>query len=627
MAKMYKGSLNLDWYNKQKAILLAGEESIKTSDIPAPRINWINKEEALFYEIDENEGRGLRPYWVDRNDIRIKEARPLIFQKGYKAVKKNKEGQLLREEWKIEEIQEDTEEIENILIKGDNLLALNTLKKIFDNKPDDERVKCIYIDPPYNTEQSFENYDDNLAHSEWLTMMRDRIILLKDLLREDGAFVIHIDEKEYAYLKILCDEIFGRENFLNSIAVRDSHPSGLKLAHKEKTIIKTKSIIAVYRKSEKLMINPVYQKRDEWDTHFNIFLSVEKEEIKKYSLAKVLEERKILNSEEKLNKESLKNEKFRKFCFENRENIFQSTKELPLNAKEESLKNKDKVYRYIASNGEINYAFNGRRLSPLSKSINDIGIDGYNQFDFSKLLCDFWDDIDFNNSQNEGGVSFPSSKKPEFLIGRLITMFSNKNDLILDSFLGSGTTASVSHKMDRKWIGIEQGKHADTHVVKRINSIIDGSDQSGVSKILNWQGGGSFKYYHLGESIITEDDFNWKLGKKFIQESFLSSYDYILDKEIKIENKLYEEQVMPSVGIQKIGNKTTVAIVALNTPEEHEMISQEEMSKMYKLVKEKYSPEYVNIFTNKGIEIAFDAKPEDLEIIKIPRAIFAELER
>lgn len=199
MAKKYKGSFSLEWYNKQKSILIRSREDIiMASDIPAPKINWINKEDALFYEINDIEGKGLTPFWVDRNDIRVKEARPLILQKTFKAIERDVEGTLPGTTRKIE-IQENSEEdpsVDNILIKGDNLLALNTLKKIFNNKQEEEKVKCVYIDPPYNTGSAFEHYDDNLAHSEWLTMFRDRVEKLKDLLQEGGYIFVQLDDSE-----------------------------------------------------------------------------------------------------------------------------------------------------------------------------------------------------------------------------------------------------------------------------------------------------------------------------------------------------------------------------------------------------------------------------------------------
>ena len=391
---------------------------------------------------------------------------------------------------------------DNMLIHGDNLLALKALEQDYTGK-----IKCIYIDPPYNTGNAFEHYDDGLEHSIWLSLMRDRLEILRRLLSEDGVIIIHIDDNEQAYLKVLMDSIFGRSSFVNNIVVRDSHPSGLKLSAKEKTIIKTKSYMLVYKKGPEIKINPIYQKRELWDTHFNSYVDISSFPLIKRSLKEVLIERKIIEKSEKIDEFSLMNPKFKEFVFSNQDKIFQSTKEIPDEPKEKSLANPDTVVEYIGSEQSRNFAYNGRRLSPLSKSIQDIGIDGSSERYFAKLQCDFWDDIDFNNSQNEGGVAFAASKKPEYLIARLLTMFSNKGDIILDSFLGSGTTAAVAHKMGRRWIGIEMGEHAYTHCLKRLKSVINGTDKSGISKIINWTCGGGFKFYELASSLIVKDSF------------------------------------------------------------------------------------------------------------------------
>lgn len=248
--------------------------------------------------------------------------------------------------------------------------------------------------------------------------------------------------------------------------------------------------MVIYKKSSKAKINPIYQARNEWDKHYSIFVDIDNKKIEKKSLKDVLIEQEVIEPNYNINEASLKNSDFRRFVFKNRNKIFQSTKEMPDSARSQSLENKDKVISYD-SNGEKNYAFNGRRLFPLAKSIQNVGIDGeINKEDFGKLLCDFWDDVDFNNSQNEGGVQFPASKKPEYLIGRLITMFSSRGEFVLDSFLGSGTTAAVAHKMGRKYIGIEMGEHAYTHCKVRLDKVIDGTDQGGISQAVGWNGGG-----------------------------------------------------------------------------------------------------------------------------------------
>lgn len=638
MAKQYKGSLSLEWYNKQKAILLRSEEETKTStDIPAPKINWVNKDDALFYEINQEEGKGLSPYWVDRNDIRVKEARPLVFQSVFKAISKDKKGSLpgLNIEYKTEEIHSDDSTIENILIKGDNLLALNTLKKIFDNKPEEEKIKCIYIDPPYNTQNAFlsEYYEDNLEHSEWLTLMRDRFVKLYDLLRNDGVLVVHLDDQEIFYCKVLLDEIFGRSNFINSIAIKSSTPSGVKTAHKNKTIIKQKDIILIYRKSDSLRINPQYKRKEKWDTHFNYFVDKKNKTVTPF-ITQLIKDG-ILLSTQKISDFDINNKLHYQYYLKNADFICQTQSHKNETLKKASLELKDKVLITNEDTEDEAMFYNGRQLSPLSSSLNYVYHNDTQIKDFSVLLCDFWDDIDFQNTQNEGGVSFPNSKKPEELILRILNLFTEENQFVLDCFGGSGTTFAVAHKMNRKWIGIEMGNHADSHIIPRLKAILNGTDVSGITGAVNWKGGGAFKYYHLGESIIKMNkdgsgDFNWSLGKEFIQESFLSSYDYIIDTSINFqEGELFaDKKHQPMVGVQTIGTKKRVAVITLNEPKgKLETLSYEEMQSIYKTVKKKYSPEYINIFTNRGIEIAYDSKPDDLEVVKVPNAIFAELEK
>jgi adenine-specific DNA-methyltransferase len=426
----------------------------------------------------------------------------------------SKDGELLNE------IKRDSDGTirENLIIKGNNLLALYSVKSEFAGK-----VKLIYIDPPYNTENDSFVYNDNFTHSTWLTFMKNRLEIAKKLLSDDGSILVHCDFNEDSYLKVLMDEVFGRNNYLNTISVRDSHPSGLKLSAKDKTIIKTKSSIIVYRKTNKVKIKPIYQVRKDWDTHFNVFLKINKEDVIKYPLQEYIKVNNIVKSESfKLNKEALKNSDFKKFAFENRNNIFQSTKEIPKEAKALSLKNKDIVIAY----SDDQFAFNGRRLSPLSKSINSIGFDGYDNEDFSKLICDFWDDIDFNNSQNEGGVSLASGKKPEYILARLVTMFTNKGEIVLDYHAGSGTTCAVAHKMGRQWIGVEQLDYNINNPEARLKNVVNGDD-TGISSFLNWQGGGDFIYCELAK---------WNEKAK---EEIQSAKDY--SALVKLLDRLYEK--------------------------------------------------------------------------------------
>lgn len=387
----------------------------------------------------------------------------------------------------------DIGQSENLLIKGNNLLALHSLKKRYAGK-----VKLIYIDPPFNTENDSFRYNDSFNHSTWLTFMKNRLEAAEQLLKSDGVICVHIDDNESAYLKVLMDEVFGSENYINTISIRDSHPSGLKLSSKDKTIIKTKSHLIVYAKQRPIKINPQYMSRDDWDTHFNSFVEIDDPALPKFTLAKYIKDNEIVEEDFSLDAAALKNKKFREFAFKNRHKIFQSTKEIPADAKKKSLENKDCVIEYASGEDGREFALNGRRLSPLSKSIWDVGFDGYSYEDFGKLACDFWDDIDFNNTQNEGGIGLPNGKKPERLLARVLSMFSQKGDVVLDFFAGSGTTPAVSHKMGRKWLAIEQMDYIKELPEARLKNVVSG-EQSGISKNLDWNGGGSFVYCEIAK--------------------------------------------------------------------------------------------------------------------------------
>lgn len=632
MAKQYKGSLSLEWYNKQKAILLRGEEDIKLEgDIPAPKINWINKDEALFYEVDEKESKGLTPFWVDRTDIRVKEARPLLLQKVYRAIEKNKK-------WSIEESTVEDPTIENIIIKGDNLLALNTLKKMFDNKPEEEKVKCIYIDPPYNTGSAFEHYDDNLAHSEWLTLMRDRLIIIKELLRNDGFIFLHLDDKESSYCKVLMDEIFGRENYCNEIILTTNKPFGFKGT--ADSLFKQANHILLYAKNKsEIELKKIYIERN-YDTAYNkVFLDTTKPE-DEWEWEGINEHVAKLKGYEnsRIAKKEIGIESFEfevsQFALSNAERVFQAVGVSggAYLKRVETIKKSTKIPNKIVRhpNDDMDYQFIGGRRVVYYKErlvkIDENILPG-------ELITDTWTDISFEGLAHEGGVDFPKSKKPEKLMERVFQIGSDKGDLILDCFGGSGSTFAVAHKMNRKWIGIEIGEHANTHIVPRLKSILNGSDKSGISKAVNWQGGGAFKYYHVGESIIkvNEDgsgDFNWNLGRSYLEEAFLSSYDYTLDTSLDLKpGFIFGDNQIPLIGTQQVGTKTRVAIVSLNTPgEDNSFMTYDEIFYLYQQIKKHFNPQYINVFTNRGVEIAYESKPEDLEVIKIPQAIFAELE-
>ena len=396
----------------------------------------------------------------------------------------------------------------NMIIHGDNLLALRSIE---DYKG---CVKCIYIDPPFNTGNAFEFYDDGLEHSIWLNLMYQRIKLLYGLLSEDGAFCMHLDDGEVHYAKVICDEIFGRRNFIATVAIRSSTPSGVKTAHKNKKLIKQKDLMLVYKKSDLLTITPQYVRRSVYDTHFNYYADKENGTVR--PLLDVLIEKGVLKKGDKLSSLDINNPEHRKFYVAHADRICQTQSFKNEDIKKASREYVDKIY--FINKGESNETmfYNGRQLTPLKNSINKVLYGDSIIDDMAVLLCDFWDDMDFQNTQHEGGVDFPNSKKPEALIMRILSLFTDEGDIVLDSFLGSGTTAAVAHKMKRKYIGIELGDHAYSHCQKRLATIVEGSDQSGITKAINWKGGGGFKFYELAPSLLKKDSHgNLVINKEY----------------------------------------------------------------------------------------------------------------
>jgi adenine-specific DNA-methyltransferase len=383
---------------------------------------------------------------------------------------------------------------ENLIIKGNNLLALHSLKKQFAGK-----VKLIYIDPPYNTGTDGFKYNDNFNHSTWLTFMKNRLEVAKELLKDDGVIFIQCDYNEDSYLRILMDEIFNVENFIANIAVRSSTPSGTKTTHKEKKIIKQKDTILFYKKKN-IKIKPQYTPRESWDSHYSMLLIKNSEDdfiIK--SLKDELVRLEIIKPNQSLEDININNSKFKEYYLKNSNYICQSAahknKEID---KLSRIDNPNKVYVHRENNKIKAFYYNGRQLQPLANGIKPVIKNKKIQNDLANLLCDFWGDIDFQNTQNEGGISFPAGKKPEMLLYRIISMVTESNDIVLDYHLGSGTTCAVAHKMGRQYIGIEQLNYAENDSVVRLQNVING-DQSGISKSVNWQGGGDFIYFELAK--------------------------------------------------------------------------------------------------------------------------------
>lgn len=266
---------------------------------------------------------------------------------------------------------------DNLLIKGNNLIAMHTIKKQFAGK-----IKLIYIDPPYNTGNDSFKYNDSFNHSSWLTFMKNRLEIARELLRDDGVIFVQCDDKEQAYLKVLMDEIFGRDNFVSDIAVKSSTPSGLKTAHKDKTIIKQRDSIVVFAKNNNnTALNPQYEKKLKWDDHYNYFF--DRKENRVLKLIDVLIDKKILKQGAKLKDINILDKDFYNFYISNKDNIFRTAPEMPQDIKNKSKLNPDKIIKYGEIN--INYAWKGNRMTFLSKAIKIIDGNEY----MANLLCDF----------------------------------------------------------------------------------------------------------------------------------------------------------------------------------------------------------------------------------------------
>ena len=410
---------------------------------------------------------------------------------------------------------------ENLIIKGNNLLALASLLKTHRGK-----IKLIYIDPPFNTGNDSFQYNDNFNHSTWLTFMKNRLFYAKELLKDDGIIFINVDAIEEAYLKVLCDEIFTIDNFINVIAVKSSTPSGTKTAHKEKTIIKQKDLILVYRKSRLTTITPQYTVRNKWDSHYSNFLINEKGKYKLKKLTEVLLEKGVINKKTSISNIDMADKSFKQFYLSNAENICRLQSHKNKEAEKISREKGNVVYEHKVNGITQGLYFNGQVITPLKQGIHKVYKNQKFSNDLGMLLCDFWSDIDFQNTQNEGGVSFPTAKKPEFLISRIIEMGSKEGDIVLDFNLGSGTTAAVALKANRKFIGIEQMDYGSNDSTQRLNNVLLG-EKSGVSKAYNWKGGGAFTYLEIMPFNQTYID---KIQAAKTKEDLLSTWQEMKEK-------------------------------------------------------------------------------------------------
>ena len=371
----------------------------------------------------------------------------------------------------------------NMLIHGDNLLALKSLEQDYAGC-----IKCIYIDPPYNTGNAFEHYNDGLEHSIWLELMRERLQCLYTLLMPEGSIWISIDADESHYLKVLCDEVFGRRNFIDEVIWQRSYaPINLK-----KTISRSHDTILIYTKertdkfglntlprseiADSRFTNPDNDPRGPWAS--GPIQAGPRTETRVYEI--------ITPSGRSVWPPA-------QYCWR---------------------VSKEKFDEMVADN-RIYFGPNGDNVPRIKRFLSEVkgGI----------VAMSLWMREDVGDNQ-EGkkeikdlfGKDVFDTPKPERLIERILTLGSNPGDLVLDSFLGSGTTAAVAQKMGRRYIGIELGNHAYTHCYPRLKMVTDGTDQGGISKAQGWKGGSGFRFYELAPSLLKKDKFdNWVINKEY----------------------------------------------------------------------------------------------------------------
>jgi adenine-specific DNA-methyltransferase len=411
-----------------------------------------------------------------------------------------------------------TDLFDNRLIHGDNLLALKALEAEFTGK-----IKCIYIDPPFNTGEMFEHYDDGLEHSIWLTQMRDRIEILHRLLSKDGTLFVHIDDNELAYLTVLIDEIFGRPNRLYTVTFKQGSATGHKSINPG--CVSTTNYVLIFCKS-KADWKPkrVFTSRER-DTRYNQFIENINDDYSEWRFTTLMksfaaaseiterEARKLAKKEPEL---------IDQYVIDNADSVIQLARPnysgVSADARkliDKSSSETDRVFRLERDGYSDIYLIGGKRILFYKNKLKEI--DG--ELVAGEPLTTLWDDILSNNLHAEGGVKFPKGKKPEALIKRILDLVTDSGDWVLDSFAGSGTTGAVAHKMGRRWIMLELGDHCDTHIAPRMKNIIDGTDKSGITSAVSWKGGGGFRYYRLAPSLLEKDRWdNWVISKDYKAE-------------------------------------------------------------------------------------------------------------
>ncbi|MBF0093336.1 MAG: site-specific DNA-methyltransferase [Alphaproteobacteria bacterium] len=397
----------------------------------------------------------------------------------------------------------DDDIFDNRLIFGDNLLALKALEQEFTGK-----VKCVFIDPPYNTGSAFEHYDDGIEHSLWLSLMRDRLDIIRRLLPDDGSLWITIDDNECHYLKIICDEIFGRSNYVSSMVwekdsgrkndtdVSSSHDYVLLYAKNRDVWRKTRNFLEKTEAQLSRYQNPDNDPRGPW--------------------------RQGADGTAKSGGESLRYE------------ITLPSGRIVTPPSGNFWRFSKSTFETALADGRVYFGKDGNRLPVIKKYLSDVQA--------GVVPKTWWPASEVGSNQEARrdhlrkllpDIEPFATPKPERLLSRIIEIATNPGDLVLDSFAGSGTTGAVAHKMGRRWIMVELGEHCHTHIIPRLKKVIDGEDKGGITEAVGWQGGGGFRYFRLAPSLLETD----KWGREVINKAY--NAEMLAEAMCKHENFTY----------------------------------------------------------------------------------------
>lgn len=344
----------------------------------------------------------------------------------------------------------------NLLFEGDNLAILRDLAATHAG-----RVQCVYLDPPYNTGATFEHYRDALSHTQWLEMMRERLIAIQPLLRSSGFICVQIDDRQLAYLQLLMDEVFGRERRVSTVVVKMSELSGVKMSHVESRLPKLKEYLLIYAAGDEAKLRPIrVQKSPEvlqkYLKYYTNIIENPESPVEAWQIVRVRDFMKARGL-------STEAAKVREFQLREQERVVYRTNNPHLS----ELSFPTQTAEVLSPTGVRYVWWEGKQMLFLKDHTEE-------------YLGDLWTDISTINLNKEGGGRFRYSKKPEALIARVLRLLSDEGDLVLDAFAGSGTTGAVAQKLGRPWVMIERGEHLHTHIVPRIEAIRAGTDQGGL---------------------------------------------------------------------------------------------------------------------------------------------------